>query len=196
MVLKVTCTWMMFLVTHQSRTTGSHSPSHHGVSCWRILLSFHGPSWQVPKLGHVRLLPYLFQLIFHPFSYPSALWIWCGKVFPVHIMKAYRGIRGIAPHILYLGTIWRRLAIFTPRPLHLRQIRVVYSSVLLQPESWKVLKECRQDGVGIRLGKPVTQRLPSVQKYAKITYNRATVAAPNVLAAGIFHWHLLPENRC
>ena len=64
---------------------------------------------------------------------------------------------------------------------------VEYSSVLLQPESWKVLKECRENGVGIRLGNPVTQRLLSVQEYEKIIYIRTTVAAANVLAAGIFH---------
>ena len=80
-VLKVTFTWMMFLVTHQFRTTGSHSLSLHRVSGRRIFLSCRGPSWQVPnnrifhKLEHVRLLADLFQLIFHPFSYPSALWI-------------------------------------------------------------------------------------------------------------------------
>jgi hypothetical protein len=29
-----------------------------------------------------------------------------GKVVPVHAMKAYKGSRGIAPHILYLSTKW------------------------------------------------------------------------------------------
>ena len=29
-----------------------------------------------------------------------------GKAFPVHVMEAYRGSRGTAPHILNFGTIW------------------------------------------------------------------------------------------
>jgi hypothetical protein len=30
-----------------------------------------------------------------------------GKAFPLHAIKAYRGIRGIAPLILNLGTRWK-----------------------------------------------------------------------------------------
>jgi hypothetical protein len=32
-------------------------------------------------------------------------------------MEAYRGNRGIAPLILHLGTAWRRVVNFIPRPL-------------------------------------------------------------------------------
>ena len=41
-----------------------------------------------------------------------------GKVVPVHAMKAYRGRRSIAALILNLGTRWRRVFNFTPRPLY------------------------------------------------------------------------------
>jgi hypothetical protein len=41
-----------------------------------------------------------------------------GKVFPVHAMRVYRGSRGIAPTILNLGTRWRWVVNFTPRPLY------------------------------------------------------------------------------
>jgi hypothetical protein len=45
------------------------------------------------------------------------------KVIPVlltehHAMKTYWGSRGIAPHILDLGTKWRSVVSFTPRPLY------------------------------------------------------------------------------
>jgi hypothetical protein len=36
-------------------------------------------------------------------------------------MKAYRGIRGIAPVVLILGTSWKRLVNFTPQQLWLRE---------------------------------------------------------------------------
>jgi hypothetical protein len=39
-----------------------------------------------------------------------------GKVVLLHSMKAYRRSRGIAPLILNLGAIWRRVVNFTPRP--------------------------------------------------------------------------------
>jgi hypothetical protein len=38
-----------------------------------------------------------------------------GKLVPVCAMKAYRGIRGIAPVVLILGTSWKRLVDFTPQ---------------------------------------------------------------------------------
>jgi len=40
-----------------------------------------------------------------------------GKVFPVHVTKAYRGSRRIAPLILHLGARWRSVVSFTSRPL-------------------------------------------------------------------------------
>jgi hypothetical protein len=39
-------------------------------------------------------------------------------VFPVHVMKGYRGSRGSAPQILNLGTKRRKVVNFTPRPLY------------------------------------------------------------------------------
>jgi hypothetical protein len=38
-----------------------------------------------------------------------------------HAMKAYCGSGGEAPRILYLGTRWRSVVIFTLRPLHPRE---------------------------------------------------------------------------
>jgi len=35
-----------------------------------------------------------------------------------HAMKTYWGSRGIALHILYLGTRWRWVVCFIPRPLY------------------------------------------------------------------------------
>ena len=43
-----------------------------------------------------------------------------GKVFLGHAAKAYRGSRGTAPPILNLGTKWKRVTNFTPRPLYPR----------------------------------------------------------------------------
>ena len=40
-----------------------------------------------------------------------------GKVFPVHVTKAYCGSRRIAPLILHLGTKWRSVVSFTSRLL-------------------------------------------------------------------------------
>jgi hypothetical protein len=40
------------------------------------------------------------------------------KLVPVHIMKAYRGRKGIAPLILNLGNWWIWVLSFTPRPLY------------------------------------------------------------------------------
>jgi hypothetical protein len=48
-----------------------------------------------------------------------------GKAVPVHAVKAYRGTRGIAPLILNLGTRWRWVVNFTPRPLYPRKINPV-----------------------------------------------------------------------
>ena len=39
-----------------------------------------------------------------------------GKVFPVHVTKACKGSRGIAPHILHLGPSLRWEVKFRPRP--------------------------------------------------------------------------------
>ena len=39
-----------------------------------------------------------------------------GKYFPVHVMKAYRGSRGIFPLILHLSARWKWVFKFTPRP--------------------------------------------------------------------------------
>ena len=47
------------------------------------------------------------------------------KVVPVHAMKVYWGDRGIAPLILNLGTIWRWVVSFTPRPLYRWQRKLV-----------------------------------------------------------------------
>ena len=41
-----------------------------------------------------------------------------GEVVRVHAMKAYRGIRGIDPLILNLGTRWRSVVRFTSRPFY------------------------------------------------------------------------------
>jgi hypothetical protein len=38
------------------------------------------------------------------------------KVFPVHAMKTYRGRRGTAPLVLNIGTRWRWVVNFMPRP--------------------------------------------------------------------------------
>jgi hypothetical protein len=40
------------------------------------------------------------------------------KISPIHAMKAYRGKRGIAPIIIHLGTLCRRVVNFTPWSLH------------------------------------------------------------------------------
>jgi len=40
------------------------------------------------------------------------------KVTKHHAMKAYWRIGGVAPLILYLGTKWRWVVSFTPRPLY------------------------------------------------------------------------------
>jgi hypothetical protein len=42
------------------------------------------------------------------------------KVVPVQATKSYGGSRGIASLILNLGTRWRSMVNFTPRPLYLR----------------------------------------------------------------------------
>jgi hypothetical protein len=131
MELKVILTWVTYFLTHKSQTTGSHSPSLNGISIRRIFLTSRGLSWQVPnnpfflKSRHVRLHPNFFQLIFRPYLYPSCYGYIPVKFFSFHIMKAYRGIRGIAPLILYHGTGWRQLAIFTSRSIYLRQITPV-----------------------------------------------------------------------
>jgi len=44
-----------------------------------------------------------------------------GKSFPVHVMKAYRGRRGISPLILNLSARWKWMFKFTSRPLYFRQ---------------------------------------------------------------------------
>ena len=43
-------------------------------------------------------------------------------------VKAYRGRRDIAPHILYLGTRWRREQTITPWPLYLQGQNPQYPS--------------------------------------------------------------------
>jgi hypothetical protein len=48
-----------------------------------------------------------------------------GKVVPLHAMKSYSGRRGIAPFILNLGSRWRLVVNFTPRPLYLQEITPV-----------------------------------------------------------------------
>jgi len=45
-----------------------------------------------------------------------------GRAVPLHTMKAYGGIRGIAPLILDLSTTWRFVVQFTPWPLYPRNI--------------------------------------------------------------------------
>jgi hypothetical protein len=44
-----------------------------------------------------------------------------GEVFHLQAMKSYRGSRGMAPHILNLGTRWRWIANFTPRLFYSRR---------------------------------------------------------------------------
>jgi hypothetical protein len=44
------------------------------------------------------------------------LYVEKGEVVPVQAMKAYRGSRGIAPLVFNIGTVWRWVATFTPRP--------------------------------------------------------------------------------
>jgi hypothetical protein len=41
-----------------------------------------------------------------------------GEVFCAHVMKGYRGSRGIAPVIRIIGTRSRGVVSFTPRPLY------------------------------------------------------------------------------
>jgi len=50
------------------------------------------------------------------------------KFVPVDAIKTCRGRRDIAPHILNLGTRWRRQHAVTPRPLYLQGQKPQYSS--------------------------------------------------------------------
>jgi hypothetical protein len=49
----------------------------------------------------------------HSFKWTGKL----NKVVPVHVVKAYGGNRGMPPLILNIGTKWRWVVGFTPRPL-------------------------------------------------------------------------------
>jgi hypothetical protein len=44
-----------------------------------------------------------------------------GNVVSGHVIKACRGSRGIAPHIINHRTRWKLLIRFTPPPLYLRK---------------------------------------------------------------------------
>jgi hypothetical protein len=60
--------------------------------------------------------------------------------------------------------------------------------------------ECGQEEVGIRLER-VRDSVTALRAKAFVFYVRVTVAALDVLsvcvfATGIFHWHLVPKNRC
>jgi hypothetical protein len=52
----------------------------------------------------------------------------CLKFVPVEVIKACRMRRDMAPHILNLGTRWRRQHTVTPRPLYLQRQNPQYPS--------------------------------------------------------------------
>ena len=61
----------------------------------------------------VYIYIYMGLLIFLDFDH-------CLKFVPLEAIKACRGRRDTAPHILNLGTRWRREQTVTPRPLYLQ----------------------------------------------------------------------------
>ena len=95
------------------------------------------------------------------------------KVFPVH-MKG-RGSRGMAPLILKLGTRWKWVVNFTPRPHYSRGIRRC-------PSNWKLGgRQYRSGGFGEENSLPLTRFKPRNLRPIAGGYTDSATPAPSLI---------------
>jgi hypothetical protein len=107
----------MKIITHKHRrmkqlsVTGSSVRAFMFVAAWRLFFRLSSSSpIQINFCRNVKFKSITFSCYLqHTVK---------GRAVPVHTIKAYGGIRGIAPFILDLSITWRFVVQFTPWPLY------------------------------------------------------------------------------